>query len=64
MAEETYQDDLRYERAVWPEKFGTTTQIEWQERVLLALQGIDISLEKIADKREPLIYLGGNPSEE
>jgi hypothetical protein len=55
--EETYQDDLRMERAVWPEKFGTTTQIEWQERLLLAIQGIDVSLETIvkrADNFEPL----------
>ena len=69
MSEETYQDDLRYERAVWPEKFGKqpTTMMtgidlntvfddemkrtrEWQERVLLALQGIDVSLEVLANK--------------
>ena len=55
MAEETYQDDLRYERAVWPEKFvdgGADTQpeAEWRERILLALQGIDISLEKLSEK--------------
>lgn len=62
--EETYQDDLRYERAVWPEKFhsaGTKTVFdeyqaekkdaaEWRERLLLALQGIDVSLEILAAK--------------
>ena len=65
--EETYQDDLRYEKCVWPERFhsvGTKTVFdeyqaekkdaaEWRERLLLALQGIDISLEKLADK-EPI----------
>jgi hypothetical protein len=55
VSEETYQDDLRYERAVWPEKFvdvGADTQpeAEWRERVLLALQGIDVSLETLAAK--------------
>ena len=58
MAEETYQDDLRYERAVWPEKFvdgGADTQpeAEWRERILLALQGIDVSLEELA-KKDPV----------
>ena len=67
MAEETYQDDSRYERAVWPEKFRVLTSVpgidlnpvfdeaeregkEWRERILLALQGIDISLEKLSEK--------------
>ena len=49
--EETYQDDLRYERAVWPEKFSmpeTDIYVVLGERILLTLQGIDISLEKIS----------------
>ena len=71
MAEETYQDDSRYERAVWPEKFRVLTSVpgidlnpvfdeaeregkEWRERILLALQGIDISLERIADSKQTL----------
>ena len=68
MKEETYQDDLRYERAVWPENFhsvGTKTVFdeyqaekkdgaEWRERLLLALQGIDLSLETIANSKQTL----------
>jgi hypothetical protein len=48
--------DHDYERAVWPEKFvdvrsdiGLKHDL-WQERVLLALQGIDISLEEMAKR--------------
>ena len=57
MAEETYQDDLRYERAVWPEKFSmpeTDKYVILGERILLTLQGIDISLERIADSKQTL----------
>jgi len=70
VSEETYQDDLRYERAVWPEKFRVLTSVpgidlnpvfdeaeregkEWRERILLALQGIDVSLEELA-KKDPV----------
>jgi hypothetical protein len=63
--EETYQDDMRYERAVWPEKFGAlpdglnsdASTAMWKERILLALQGIDISLEKIAGSKPSLAAL-------
>lgn len=50
--EDKYQDDLRYERAVWPEKFiGIDNPlVPCLERLTLALQGCDISLEKIANR--------------
>ena len=65
VSEETYQDDSRYERAVWPEKYKSyesakmgydadqRASAEWRERILLALQGIDVSLEELA-KKDPV----------
>lgn len=58
VSEETYQDDLRYERAVWPERFSDIRDksfIICLERITCALQGIDLSLEKLADKPPILI---------
>ena len=52
-------EDIRYDRAVWPEAFNSTKPdafLVLGERLLLALQQLDLTCERIADalERKPL----------
>lgn len=58
MSEERKQleQDISYDKAVWPEIFAAQCDpiVLCLERLTLAAQGIDISLERLADSKQTL----------
>jgi hypothetical protein len=50
------EQDIRYDKVVWPEMFAAQCDpiVLCLERLTLAAQGIDISLERIADSKQTL----------
>lgn len=49
-----FLNDLRYDRCIWPEAFAPAADpyLVLGERILLALQTLDLTCERLADATE------------